>query len=696
VEPQNAKLANRLQRYAGEKTRLKIPFLFNCEAPHGFTGTGGTIFPQTIAMAATFNKNLARRMGETIGAEARSVGINVAKGPVLDIALDPRWGRVEETFGEDTYLTGRMSVEIVKGMQGKSFDTDRNVVSMLKHFTAHGGTEGGHNCSPAHTGERELREVALPPFEAAIMEGGALSVMTAYNEIDGVLCTANPWLLTDVLRGEMGFEGFVQSDASAIYQVYTRHCAITEADAVRQCVEAGMDIQNYDFSCGKYEDILLSLIREGKLAEACINRAVSNILRVKFLLGLFENPYINEFKAGETLGCKKHKEYAIQAARESVCLLKNEEHLLPLNKNIKSVAVIGPNADQEIAGSYVSPDDSGVAKIHVESLLESVKRTVSPDTRVYYAEGCKLTENKVGRADIISAHSAASEKLQAGIKEKSTDDMIKEACEIAKKSEAVILVLGEQPWLLSSEGFDRADIGLPGRQEELVKAVYNTGVPVVVMLYNGRPLSIPWLSEHIPAVVTAWYPGQAGGAAAAEVLFGDYNPAGRLPVSFPKSSAQLPVYYNYKYGTRPDYLDLLAAPLYRFGHGLSYSTFEYRNLIISPETTNIPDPAVNVSVDVENTGSRDGDEVVQLYVSDLAASVTPRVKTLKGFERIHLKAGETKTVSFALTEEELAVIGLDCHKRVEPGEFEVLIGGNSDEGLKGRFTVFPNVLKVQL
>ena len=681
VKPQNAKLANRLQKYAVEKTRLGIPFLFISEAPHGYTGEGGTVFPQNIAMASAFSKESARAMGETIASEARSVGINIVKGPVLDIALDPRWGRVEETFGEDPYLTERLGVEVVKGLQGDSLATDHNVISMLKHFTAHGAPEGGHNCGPAHMGERELREAMLPAFEAAIREGGALAVMSAYNDIDGVLCTANRRLLIDILRNEMGFEGFVQSDASAIKQVYSRHCAASDADAVKQCVESGMDMQNYDYKCDEYEEILIWLLKSGELDEKHVDRAVSSVLQVKFRLGLFENPYIEEDKAKKTLGCAKHKAYAMKAARESICLLKNDKNLLPLDKHIKSIAVIGPNAAGAIAGSYVGSCGTS------ETLLDSIKRTVSKDTKVYYAKGCELVESGANGSEIVSAHSSALKKPQSGLRDKEANEMILEACEIARKSEIAVIALGEQPWVTSSEGFDRANLSLTGKQLELIQAVYETGAPVIAALFNGRPLAIEWVDTHVPAIVEAWYQGQNGGAAVAEVLFGEYNPAGRLPVSFPRDSAQLPIYYNHKHMTRNKYIDLPGTPLYSFGHGLSYTEFAYSNLAISPLSVDMSAPRVTVNVDITNKGAFDGDEVVQLYLSDLAASVAPREKTLKGFERIHVKAGETKRVAFTIGKKEMEIVSRDYRKVIEPGEFEVMVGGSSKDGLKGRFVV---------
>lgn len=650
---QAAEFANKLQKLAVEETRLGIPILFCEECIHGHMARGATIFPQAIGLASTWDPDLVREIGSAIAEETRAVGAHQTFSPVLDLGRDPRWGRTEETYGEDPYLASRLAVAMVKGLQGRDLADGHSIIATLKHFGGHGEPLGGRDSNMEGITERDLREIHLAPFQAAVEEAGALGVMSAYSMIDGIPCTANRKLLTEILRQEWGFQGYVVSDAYSVEGLHVKHrVAADQKEAIKQAVEAGLDAHLWD---GGFTGPLVELVREGQVSEATVDRAVRRILRVKFLLGLFENPYVDPERAAQVCDSPGHRELALRAARKSIVLLKNEGDLLPLAKDVKSILVTGPNAHnpRNQLGDY------SFGLTPVVTVLEGIKAKVSPSTEVRYVKGCD-------------------------IKGTSTEG-IAEAARVARESDVVIAVVGGSSWIpkaTSGEGVDRATLNLPGVQEELLKAIYETGTPVVMVLINGRPLTINWAVEHVPAIVEAWYPGEEGGNAVADVLFGDYNPGGRLPITFPRTEGQLPLYYNYKPSGRAyDYVFTPFKPLFEFGHGLSYTRFEYSNLQIAPKEIG-PAGKIKVSVEVQNVGDRKGDEVVQLYLNDVVSSVVTPVKELKGFKRVTLDVGEKKTVEFTLTPEHLSLLDRHLERVVEPGTFEVMVGG-----LTGSFKV---------
>lgn len=641
------KLYNHIQAWVIKSNRLGIPALFIEEGLHGYMAYNETVFPQSVNLATTWNPELARESSAAIAAEARADGVDMILAPVLDIARDPRWGRVEEDFGEDPYLSGQMGLAYVQGMQGNSLATDHTCVAEPKHFAAHGSPESGLNTSPVHAGERAVRSIMLKSFEPAFREGHAMSVMAAYNDIDGIPCTANPWLLNSVLRGEWGFQGFVLSDLGAIRRLYeVHHVAASPADAVCLAINSGVDMQFYDFDHATFQNAIIDGVKSGKISPATLDRAVSRVLRVKFLLGLFDHPFVDESLDQRVRRSPEPLTLSLEVARQSMCLLKNQNHLLPLKKNLGCIAVIGPNVNIDRLGDYAdaAKESSG------EGMLEQIKKLVSPQTKILYADGSNI-------ADAVAQ---------------------------ARKAKVVIMGLGE--WHgISGEGFDRSHLGLPGNQEALLEAVVETGVPVVLVLQNGRALAIPWAAKHVSAILEAWYPGEFGGRAIAETLFGDNNPAGRLNVSFPKSVGQLPVYYNHSASKGMNYVDGDASPQFVFGFGLSYTTFKYDHITVTPPERAGGD--VLVSFDLTNTGHLAGDEVAQLYVRQMVASVVTPVKGLKGFSRVHLQPGESSHVTFHLKQADLAV--WDAHRewKVEPGEYTVMVGSSSRAELSAKFAL---------
>jgi len=643
-----AKLSNRIQQWVIQSNRLGIPVLFIEEGLHGYMDFDETVFPQSINLATTWNPQLARRTGAAIAAQARANGVDMILGPVLDVAREPRWGRVEEDFGEDPYLTGQLGLAYVEGMEGESLDTDHTVIAEPKHFAGHGSPEGGLNTAPVHAGEREIRSVFLKSFEPAVREGKAMGIMAAYHDIDGVPCTGNAWLLNQVLRDEWGFKGFVLSDLGAIRRLYdTHHVVDSPAGAVLLALNSGVDMQFYDFGHKVFQDSIADGVKNGQLSEATLNQAVSRVLRVKFLLGLFDHPFVDENLDPTVRRSKAHADLALESARQSMCLLKNEGGLLPLNKNLRHIAVIGPNANIARLGDY----SEGAQESSAQGMFEQIKQLLPTNSEVSFADG----------------------------------EDIDKAVDLAKNADVVILGLGER-LKISGEGFDRSELNLPGKQEELLEAMVNTHKPVVLVLQNGRPLSIAWAANHVPAILEAWYPGESGGRAIAETLFGDNNPAGRLPITFPRDVGQLPVYYNHFRSKNGSYVEGDDSPLFVFGHGLSYTTFQYSHLKVSAPPVHTHDDVV-VSCTLANTGSREGDEVAQLYIHQETASVAVPVKELKGFSRIHLKPNESKTITFHLTQSDLAVWGANREWRVEPGEYAVTVGGDSTSGLSAKFTL---------
>ena len=675
LEPEEAvELGNAIQRFLKEKTRLGIPAMIHEECLSGLLCKRATVFPQAIGLASTFNPELVQNVTTAIRKTMRALGVHQGLAPVLDIPRDPRWGRTEETFGEDPYLVSRMASAYIRGLQGK--DLREGIVATAKHFTAYGISEGGRNLAPAKVGERELREVFLFPFEVAVREARVRSLMNAYHEIDGVPCAASSFLLTKVLREEWGFGGIVVSDYEAVRMLATfHHVAENEKEAAVLALRAGIDIELPDADCFPH---LVAAVREGCISEEVLNEAVRRVLVVKYELGLLEGLPFADPGNVVLLDPPEHRALSREAARASLVLLKNDG-VLPLKKDLRTLAVIGPNAYDPINlhgdYSFTTHVPSVLAwkgrearwevAVPTVTVLEGIKAKVSPETQVLYARGCGLTE--------------------------SSEEDLREALEVAQKAEVIVAVLGERSGLfrqsLSGEGSDRVDLALPEAQRNLLKALHELGKPIVLVLVNGRPLELLWEHEHIPAILEAWYPGEEGGNAIADVLFGDYNPSGRLPVSFPKASGQVPVYYNRKPTSFSEYVTVDAEPLFPFGHGLSYTTFAYRDLQITPEKVRGLEP-VTVQCTVENTGTCEGEEVVQLYLRDKVASCVRPRQELRGFVKIRLAPGERKTVTFTLFPEQLAFY--DAHMRfvVEPGTFEVMIGASSrDIRLSGTFEV---------
>ncbi len=667
--PRNAAiLRNGIQRYLREKTRLGIPELFMGEALHGFMEDGSTSFPQAIGLASTWDPQLVKQVFTAAGDEAGSAGAGQVFTPVLDIARDPRWGRTEETYGEDPYLVSRMAVAAITGLQGDTFDIGRHhVVATMKHFAVHGQPEGGTNTAPGNYSERIIRENFLVPFQAAVQEAHVGSVMASYNEIDGIPSHINHWLLDRVLRQEWGFSGYVTSDGDGLQMlVQTHHVAATKADAARLAISAGVD---YDLSDGSVYRTLLYQVKQGIVPQSELDRAVSRVLATKFRLGLFDNPLVDPDYAQKTTNSAEHRAIALKAAQETVVLLKNEKNLLPLDLGkLKTIAVIGPNADGLHLGGYSRKPAHGV------TILQGIQDRVGSKAKVVYAGGCRFTNKHQ------DWHGWFDDNVEL-VDPKTQVDKIKEAVEVAKNSDVAILVVGEnessnrEAWSEQHRG-DRDSLDLLGAQNDLVKAVVETGTPTVVLLINGRPLSINYIAEHVPAILEGWYLGQEGGTAAANVLFGDVNPGGKLPITFPHSVGDLPDFYNHKPSANRSYAFSTREPLFPFGYGLSYTTFKFENLRVEPAQIQTGGTA-KVSVDVTNTGSREGDEVPQMYIHQKIASVTVPVKELRGFQRITLKPGEKKTVEFTITPDTLSMLNTDMHKVVEPGAFEIMVGPDS-------------------
>jgi len=668
-----AQAANAMQRYVIEHTRLGIPIFLAEEAPHGHMAIGTTVFPTGLGLAATWSTDLMRQVGSIIGKEIRLQGGHISYGPVLDLSRDPRWSRVEETLGEDPYLCGTMGAAIVEGLGGGKLNMPYSTIATLKHFIAYGSTEGGQNGARSIVTPRELQQVFLPPFKQVI-DAGALSVMTSYNSLDGVPCTANGHLLTDVLRKQWGFErGFVVSDLFSIDGIRgTHHTAATTQDAAIQALLAGVDV---DLG-GNCFTRLVDAVKGGVVSEETLNTAVRRVLRMKFEMGLFERPYVNAREAARSVNDNRAIATAWQAALESITLLKNDG-ILPLSKD-KTVAVVGPNADNiyNMLGDYTAPQPA----IKILTPCRGIQVKVGQE-HCLYAKGCAIRDTTA--CDIPGAVAIArqADVVIAVVGGSSARDF-------KTTYEETGAATAEQPSVSDmecGEGFDRATLDLSGRQLELLKALKATGKPLVVVYIEGRPLDKNWADENANAVLTAYYPGEQGGNAIADVLFGDYNPAGRLPVSVPRHVGQLPVYYNRPVPTAHDYVEMSAKPLYPFGHGLSYTTFEYSGLTITPDDKG---GGWNVTLEVTNTGSRGGEEVVQLYLRDRIASVVQPERTLKAFERIKLNAGEARTVTMHLDREDLAIVDANRQWTVEPGTVDVLVGASSgDIRLKGEIVV---------
>jgi beta-glucosidase len=787
--PVSAQLSNDIQKYVREQTRLGIPPILLEEALHGYQGPGSTTFPIPLANAATWDTALMYGIGRVIGTEARAHGVHLVLSPNLDLAREPRWGRVEETFGEDVWLSSRMAVNIIKGMQGGSLKDSDAVIAEPKHFGVHGIPENGSNLSPVYIGEREARSTHLYVFEKAVKEANAHGIMAAYHEIDGVPVAGNKWLLTDVLRNEWGFEGFVISDLGAIALQYNKHfTAATEEEAIVSSINAGMNMQFYDFTHEKFAEGVIGGVKSGKISQATLDKAVGEILQMKFELGLFDNPYIDTALAGRVLHSPEHRRLAYEAARSSIVLLKNDNNTLPARKDVKKIAVIGRLANVSSLGGYsprgahgttiiealkkrfgdsveinwlngdISPnftdipasaftrakgagkgldveyynslDFSGTPSyttveqglshywhnlspapgINIEPFAARFNGTLRVETSgLYefsliadnygrlYLDGKLLIDNwddkltgitstaqvyleKGREIPVVSEFGKVNDFAGQRIKWRyvggaSLEEINRRTTQIASKADLVLVVTGESSDEVG-ESKDKQDLHLHRIDMDMIKAAAASGKPVTTILLNGRPLILNEVDDISHAIVEAWFAGEAGGDAILDVIFGDCNPSGKLPISFPKSMGQLPIYYSRKPSASRTSIDGSTTPLYAFGHGLSYTSFEYSNLSVTPDNPDVRNN-ISVSLDVQNTGGTGGTEVVQLYVRDLVSSVTTPVMALKGFSRIHLDAGEKKRIEMTLTPEHLSLLDVNMKRVTEPGEFEIMIGSSS-------------------
>ncbi len=690
LDPINAaKAANRIQKFLVENTRLAIPAIVHEECCSGPMILGGTMFPQMLGLASTFQPELAQTMTSAIRKQLRAIGAQQGLAPVLDVSRDSRWGRVEETFGEDPMLVSHFGMAYVKGLQGENLTN--GVMATGKHFIGHSQSQGGLNCGPVHLGMRDVYDIFLMPFQAAIRDAKIASMMNAYPELDGEVVAASRRILTDILRGELGFDGLVVSDYEAVLMVHNFHnLAADKSLAGALALTAGIDVELPTIAC--YGDTLRTALEAGDLNLETVDLSVSRHLQKKIELGLFENPYVDEGRVLEVFETPQNRQLAREIATQSMVLLKNDG-VLPLSKNIKTLAVIGPNAnngrnqlgDYSYAATvellqFQSPEDSNFVNLNTQhiaqhdveivTVLEGIKELVSTDTKILFARGCEnLSDDISGFEDAIGK---------------------------AKLADAVVLVLGDHSGLVPSattgETRDSADLKLPGVQEELAKAIIATGKPVVVVLVNGRPYAMPWLAENANAILEAWLPGEEGGPAVADVLFGDENPGGKLPISFPRSVGQVPIFYNAKpSGMKSNwYVDYVAekvTPLYAFGHGLSYTLFEYGELSIDQKQAKVGE-SVDISLKVRNVGKVMGDEVVQLYIRDEYASMPRPIKELKGYQRVNLMPNEEQTITFHLPVDQLAFYDADLKLCVEAGKIHVMLGSSSEDiRLRGEFEI---------
>lgn len=657
--------ARNLQRIAVEETRLGIPLLFGLDVIHGYK----TTFPIPLAEASSWDMDIIERSAHLSSKEAASAGINWTYNPMVDIARDPRWGRIAEGNGEDPYLGSLIGAAKVRGIQGTDLSDPTTILACVKHFAAYGASQAGRDYHTVDMSDRELRQNYLPPYKAAL-DAGAATVMTSFNELDGVPASGNHYLMTEILRNEWGFDGFVVTDYTSINEMVPHGVVADLKEAAELAFNAGVQM---DMQGGVYIEYIPELLAEGKIKESDLNEYVRQVLEMKYKLGLFDDPYryLNKEREQATLYSQEMMDHSLLAGKESIVLLKNEpvgrstENLLPLSKSTRSVALIGPLADnqKDMLGTWhVAGDETKVI-----TLLEGIKK-IAPNVRINYARGAGFNgDNKSGFAEALAA---------------------------ARRSDVVIMAIGED-YTQSGEAASRSEIGLPGPQQELIEAIHSLGKPVVAVVMAGRPLTIEWIDENIPAVMNAWHLGTMSGQAIAETLFGDHNPGGKLTITFPKNVGQIPIYYNMKNTGRPfdannkytsKYLDVSNEPLYPFGYGLSYTTFEYSNLELSNDQLN-NDGSITVNVTVKNTGKYEGKEVVQMYIRDLVGSVTRPVKELKGFEKISLAPGESKQVSFTINTDDLKFYTRDMSFKAEPGDFKVFVGTNSAETLEADFTL---------
>lgn len=660
-----------IQRWFVEKTRLGIPVDFTNEGIRGLCHDRATYFPAQCGQGATWNKKLIARIGEVEAKEAVALGYTNIYSPILDIAQDPRWGRCVETYGEDPYLVGELGKQMITSLQ------KYNLVATPKHFAVYsipiGGRDGKTRTDP-HVAPREMRTLYIEPFRMAFQEAGALGVMSSYNDYDGEPITGSYHFLTEILRQEWGFKGYVVSDSEAVEFISNKHkVADTYEDGIAQAVNAGLNIRTHFTPPADFILPLRKAVDNGKISQETLDKRVAEILRIKFRLGLFDNPYRGNGKQAEQIvHSKEHQAVSLEAARQSLVLLKNETHLLPLSKSIRSIAVIGPNANEQtqLICRY------GPANAPIKTVYQGIKELL-PHTEVIYKKGCDIIDPHFPESEILDFPKTAEEV-----------QLMEEAIRAAKQAEVVVMVLGGNE-LTVREDRSRTSLNLPGRQEELLKAVCATGKPIILVMLDGRASSINYAAAHIPAILHAWFPGEFCGQAVAEALFGDYNPGGRLAVTFPKSVGQIPFAFPFKPGSDESSSTSVYGALYPFGHGLSYTTFTYSDLHISPSHQGVQGD-IHVSCKIKNTGKIKGDEVVQLYLRDEISSVTTYTKVLRGFERISLKAGEEQTVHFRLRPQDLGLWDKNMNFRVEPGSFKVMLGASStDIRLHGQFEITP-------
>ena len=674
----HAEAINTIQKWFVERTRLGIPVDFTTEGIRGLNHDRATSFPAQIGVASAWDRELVERIGTTTGREARALGYTNVYSPILDVSRDPRWGRVVETYSEDPYLTSELGRIQVRALQAQ------HVVSTPKHFAVYsipkGGRDGAERTDPEAT-VREIEMINLQPFRAAIQDAGALGVMSSYNDYDGVPITGSHYFLTDILRTRWGFKGYVVSDSAAVEFIQTKHkVAADYSEAVRQAVEAGLNVRT-DFPMPDvYINAVRQLVNDGRLPMKTVDDRVRDVLRVKFWLGLFDRPYVADPKAADRIVRSADAvETSLRAAHESIVLLENRNGVLPLRKDLKSILVTGPNATE----TRSSISRYGPGNLAVVSILDGIKAKVGPGVNVMYTKGADFTDATYPESEILPAPPNAAEQAE-----------LDKARDLARQADAIVVAVGESAELVG-ESRSRTSLDLPGFQRALVQEAAASGKPVVVVLLNGRPLTINWADRHVPAIVEAWFQGEFCGTAIADVLFGDYNPSGKLPITFPKTVGQIPFNFPYKRGSQLP-TDRLAASerkvmvngaLYPFGYGLSYTTFKYSNLAVSPAVQSA-DGRIDISLDVQNTGTRAGDEIVQLYLSDDVTSIVYYDKVLRGFERVALAPGETKRVRFTLRPADLALLDRDMHWTVEPGTFTVMAGASSEDiRLRGTFTI---------
>lgn len=678
---EGAEAINLLQRMAVEGTRLGIPILFGEECSHGHMAIGATVFPVPLSIGSSWNPALLEEIGQAIALETRAQGGAVTYSPVLDVVRDPRWGRTEECFGEDPYLVGRMGEAVVRGMQGRRLDSPNSIGVTLKHYAAYGSSEGGRNGAPVHIGLRELHEIDLFPFRQAV-RAGALSVMPAYNEIDGIPCTANRYLLEEVLRRQWGFDGFVITDCGAIDMLAEGHnIAASGEEAVAMALKAGVDMEMSGYM---YGTSLRKAIERGKVSMEELDQAVIRVLEAKFRLGLFEQPYADPVRAEVFINNANHRELAKEAAIQGTVLLKNEGGILPLQRNsIQRIAVIGPNADSPYnqLGDYTSPQPPGKSV----TVLEGIRTKLAGlRTEVLFSPGCRIRDASTAGFSAAVEAAASADAVVLVLGGSSARDFGEGT--VDQRTGASLAREGQISDMDCGEGIDRADLGLSGVQLALAQEIGRVGKPLIVVYINGRPIIEPWVDENAAAILEVWYPGQEGGHAIADILFGDANPSGRLSLSLPKHAGQVPLLYNGKRTRGRRYLEVDTQPRYPFGYGLCYTTFDYGKLCLSRRTIG-SNESTEISVIVTNSGARAGYEVVQLYVSDLVSSFTRAEKELKDFRKIYLEPGESAEVTFCVGFEELSLLGADLRKLVEPGEFRITIGPNAAEGLQALLTV---------